>query len=402
MDQKVDQLLDEVTFKIGTLHQARKYFSAQLAPEFRIFDYLRTDEMGLSRCIASLLDPKGKHGQGSVFLDAFLKTIGSAAAWATNTAKCEVSKERQANGKRRIDIYLNLQNGVIGIENKPWASDQDHQLADYAAFIKKDAGNRFWLLLFLSNRDPSDDSIKPDERRKMEQDGQFVRLNYAELIEWLDICAGNSRAATVRIFIEELAQFVREDINGELDMSDEVEVHNAILKSAENLGSAFQIYSSMDNLKRKLLKKFQGNLKEKLKLHNMELDWGLEGWQAYSGFIIQFDETQQSLNLRFEFDQANLNGFLWGIRRRNEDYNNPLVWDEVNKLMSADFGSAKSSKWWPWYSELPNQEFHEEMKNWRTSAEPWISIENESLVEKICNLALRVREVFKNAPHILR
>ena len=65
--QEIEELLKDVAFKMGTLREARNRFSAQLAPEFSIFDYLRTDEMGLSKCIASLLDPKGTHGQGSVF-----------------------------------------------------------------------------------------------------------------------------------------------------------------------------------------------------------------------------------------------------------------------------------------------------------------------------------------------
>lgn len=75
MTQQIEQLLSEVRFKIGTLREARNRFADQLVPEFRIFDYLRTDEMGLSRCIANLLNPKGEHGQGSIILDAFLNKI---------------------------------------------------------------------------------------------------------------------------------------------------------------------------------------------------------------------------------------------------------------------------------------------------------------------------------------
>jgi PD-(D/E)XK nuclease superfamily len=139
----------EVRFKIGTLREARNRFADQLAPEFRIFDYLRTDEMGLSRCIASLFDPKGKHGQGSFFLDAFLKILSDKSGWEANAKDfLKVELEKQANGQRRIDIYLEFKNGIIGIENKPWASDQDTQLTDYATYLEKTAGNKDWLLVF--------------------------------------------------------------------------------------------------------------------------------------------------------------------------------------------------------------------------------------------------------------
>lgn len=55
MTQQIEELLNDVGFRLATLKEARSRFSDQLAPEFRIFDYLRTDEMGLSTCIASLL-----------------------------------------------------------------------------------------------------------------------------------------------------------------------------------------------------------------------------------------------------------------------------------------------------------------------------------------------------------
>jgi len=108
MAQQIKELLNDVGFRLATLKEAKSRFSDQLAPEFRIFDYLRTDEMGLSTCIASLLDPNGKHGQGSVFLNAFLKNIGAEEDWAVNTKNCRVSTEKQVNGQRRIDIFLGV------------------------------------------------------------------------------------------------------------------------------------------------------------------------------------------------------------------------------------------------------------------------------------------------------
>ena len=39
----------------------------KLAPRFNNLDYLRDDELGLSRIIADLLNPKASHGQGVLF-----------------------------------------------------------------------------------------------------------------------------------------------------------------------------------------------------------------------------------------------------------------------------------------------------------------------------------------------
>lgn len=403
---QVEQLLGDVSFGMGTLRTARKRFSAQLAPEFRIFDYLRTDEMGVSQCIADLLDPNGKHGQGSVFLDAFLRNLGPSATWATSGELFKVSTEEQANGQRRIDIYLQFGNGIIGIENKPWAGDQDQQLSDYADHLRKAAGVNNWLLIYLSNRDPSESSIKKDKLKNLIDSNQFIQCDYAMVIEWLEACAYKAKALVVRIFIEELAKFIRMDINGELDMSEEHEINNIICQSPSNLSSAFQILKAMDGVKKELLNKFRSELESRLGMNGMKLGWGLENWQAYSGFIVQFGEFPQSLNLRFEFDQTNLSAFFWGIARCDKDYKDSQVWDEVNKLMSAKFGSGKFSEWWPWYVDLPDHEFSSAMKNWRVSEEPWVSImasdQDENLAGKITDLALRVREVFKDHFHVLR
>ena len=42
---------------------------------FNPFQFLRTDEMGLSKILAFLLEPKETHGQGDLFLNSFLKFI---------------------------------------------------------------------------------------------------------------------------------------------------------------------------------------------------------------------------------------------------------------------------------------------------------------------------------------
>ena len=119
MPLKIDALLDEISFNVGTLRQAKQRFSDQLAPEFSIFDYFRSDEMALSNCLAGMLDPNGRHGQGNIFLRAFFETIFHEKKWTINFDYCKVVTEKQANGQRRIDIYLEFMGCIIGIENKP-------------------------------------------------------------------------------------------------------------------------------------------------------------------------------------------------------------------------------------------------------------------------------------------
>ena len=333
---------------------------------------------------------------------AFLKKFGSEPTWVSTSEDCEVVTEKLANGQRRIDIYLKFQNaGIIGIENKPWAGDQDCQLSDYAAFIKKEAGNRKWLLLYLSNSDPGENSITTDERKKLEDSGEFLRLSYADVIDWLTDCACQSKALVVRIFIEELAKFIRMNINGELDMSEAKAVSSTILGPPNYIDSAFQITNGMAGVKKELLNKFQIELQASLRLHGLKLDWDLLSWKAYAGFNIQFAEFPQCMNLRFQFEQSDLKAFFWGIHNSSQDYNAKTV-EEIKRLMGNNYSSTKVDlPAWPCYLELPNNRLCTEMKNWSNSATPWISIHDGSLVTIISDIAVQVRDVFKEHMNLL-
>ncbi|CAE6516631.1 conserved hypothetical protein [Nitrosomonas nitrosa] len=392
---KVNSLLKQVTFATATLNEARERFSDRLAPEFSIFDYLRTDEIGLSRCIASLLDPKGTHGQKNVFLEAFLARLN----WPANIEIRSIELEKQVNGQRRIDIYLRFENGeIIGVENKPWAGDQKNQLSDYAAFIEKEAGGHRWCLIYLSNYDPSGDSGIKDKQEVLENEGKFIRLSFPAIIEWLEECACKSKALVVRMFIEELTKFIRSNVNGKLEMSEENEIKNIVLASSETLASAFHISSAMTKVKEALLKEFRDEIKKKLEDKGFELIWDdalSNGWKSCSGFNIKF-KKEHKLFLRFEFNASGLNDFFWGIARESKFIKkDEIIWNQINAVMNDRFGSgSKPEEHWPWWSHIDRKEFSQAYRNWYSSETPWIAIKEKKLADEIVKLAVHVHSAF--------
>lgn len=392
----VNELLTQVAFRIGTLRVARNRFSAQLAPSFNLFRYMRTDEMGVSKVVADMLNPKGSHGQGRVFLQAFAKKI--EREWIASTDDWRVVTEQQANGQRRIDIYLASPAGVVGIENKPWAGDQNQQLSDYADYLKSKAINKEWLLIYLSNSEPSEHSISTTKREELAESRNFVCMDYQDLGIWLDDCAAQTRALAVRVFIEEFAKFIRVNINGELDMSEELEVIGEIRKSAANIGSAFHISNAMNSLKRELLQLFQDDLKTKLGKIGFRLEWdqGMNrGWGSCVGFGVKF--TEQDKYLRIELEGSGWNKTLWGIRRDSDSVpKDDSTWKSIDNVMRTQFGDGKQSEWWPWYSYVPDAEFDEEYKNWASSEKPWIEMLDGVLADKIVALSERVHRVFED------
>ncbi|ALQ49823.1 PD-(D/E)XK nuclease family protein [Nitrosomonas ureae] len=398
MQEKINSLLKEVTFKVATLNEARERFADRLAPGFSIFDYLRTDEIGLSRCIADLLNPKGKHGQKEVFLEEFLKLLKlEKIKWSGNTKIKSVRLEEQANDQRRIDILLKFESGeIIGIENKPWAGDQENQLSDYASFIEKEAAGNDWRLIYLSNNEPSDHSgAKKEVIKKAVSEEKFVRLNYSTIVEWLEDCACKSKALIVRLFIEELAKFIRMSVNGELEMSEENEIRNLILSLPQNIESAFHVSIVLRKVKEKLLKEFHDDLEKKLKDEGFVLVWDDAIWKSGYGFNVKFNEEQKFL-LRFEFQASELGSLDWGIMQEDGSMKrDDVIWNKINEVMSDQFGSSgKKSERFPWWNRINKKEFSDEYRSWSSSAAPWMSIKKEELAGKFFELANRVHKAF--------
>jgi len=400
-------LLQGVAFNIGTLRAAKKRFSDRLAPEFSIFDYTRSDEMALSNCLAGLLDPQGKHGQGSLFLREFIQTLCPDTTWIRNYERCDVNTEKQANGQRRIDVHLGFEEGVIGIENKPWAGDQNRQLFDYAKYLEHSATGKQWLLLYLCNDQPSEESIPKTIRESLLQSGNYVSFNYTQLVEWLEVCQAKTKALNVRIFIEEVVKFVRININGELEMSEENETCKTILASKENLGAAFDIYKAMDGVKHDLLTKFRDDLKGELAVHKFQLVWddSMENnWKTSSGFGVKF-HSSQDLYLRFEFEGAGLYRLFWGIRRERElTKKDATRWGLVADQIAGQYGVGGMSEWWPWWSTSTRELFNREVRDWGKENLPWEMMMQQgegSLARRISEMACSVQKVFSEKAFLL-
>lgn len=391
-------LLNDTRLKLSALQEARSRFSAQLAPEFSIFDYLRNDEMGLSSCIASLLNPKGTHGQDRIFLELFLKSIGDNANWAKGKNVTRTETEKVTNGLRRIDVFIGFENGVIGIENKPWAVDQDKQLSDYADYLEKYSTNGNWLLVYFGNSDPSEYSISPE--KIVEIKGHYHQLNYRLLSDWLDACAGKCKSLVVRIFIEELIKYIRININREPDMSESVELKKLILSTENNLESAFHLSNSMIDVKRELMAIFRNDLDSALKKLNFTLLWNTNldtNWVAHIGFAIEFHRSHKVL-LKFQFEASGLYNMDWGVCLKDNGVIDATKFKKIKECMDAEFRVGKSSgEKWPWYLSNLTEDVGTPLRNWGDDPAPWVMIKNKELVNHIIRIAERVNNALIKA-----
>lgn len=116
-----------------------------------------------SAMIAELLNPKGSHGQGDLFLKLFLERFFEKSE-IENTNKAQVYVETSYGNNGRVDIEIILNDHYIIIENKVDAGDQPEQLkrySDIAENVKKYAKDKYSLLYLTKyGREPSEESLK--------------------------------------------------------------------------------------------------------------------------------------------------------------------------------------------------------------------------------------------------
>lgn len=194
------------------------------APRFNVFGLLGVSENQLSRLFASLLNPKGPHGQGTLFLEHFLDILGASLpqssivqsmkdAWISERQEVKVSIERTTvalEDRRRMDIELSGAGFALMIENKPWAGDQRNQLADYAKHLRLRYGGKF-IIVYLSGGGvaPSKHSIALEEQKSLVADGSFAMLSYrTQVHKWLTDTTDKSQAPVVSATLKAAAAYI--------------------------------------------------------------------------------------------------------------------------------------------------------------------------------------------------
>lgn len=146
-----------------------------------------------SNFIAELLNPKGSHFMGAVFLKAFLNQINYDTD--LDISSVTVHKEfhigkREATKGGRIDILIKDKLGnYLSIENKIYASDQDNQLIRYYNY-KKGKNTLYYLTLFGSEASKESTEYKDDNDTIALKSGEeYQCLSYAtDILDWLGVC----------------------------------------------------------------------------------------------------------------------------------------------------------------------------------------------------------------------
>ena len=149
---QIQDLLEHLCVQLPQLDAETHGIQMFGAPGMNVFSMFEPDERRVTNILADLLNPKGRHGQGNLFLNAFLSATDLPEAKRQDHVAVVVD-DATSNG-RLVDITVSTPGALLGIEVKLWARQQTNQLQDYFDHLKKKAQGRPTELIFLADQDP--------------------------------------------------------------------------------------------------------------------------------------------------------------------------------------------------------------------------------------------------------
>ncbi len=326
--------------------------------DFNIFEVLsvQTDEVKICRVLHELLNPKGSHGKGDLYLKYFIVDVLKIQNFTYNDVV--VHREYLLSNLRRIDIVIENGTYFIPIEVKINAEDQEAQCYDYYQVAKN--SNVYYLTKY--GYSPTDFSAKGLTYNGSGYD-EVTEISFErDILDWLVKCLNHNetqKSIAVKVAIEQLTETVRKITNQEFKEK-YMDIEKLIISSPENIKSAFEIENSLKLSKINLLNKVFMTLEKKLKEKGMQkIDlWDYDGSRInnfYDGnskrpglsYLIEKD-IKPNINLvfRIEIDENIYCGFCTPLH--NERKGKQI--DDVKDLITV---SPRFDDWWIYSEYLP-------------------------------------------------
>jgi hypothetical protein len=396
--QQVQNLLNEVNSKIQSLETAKSLYSEQLAPDFQVFDFVNTSENGLSWIIANLLNPKGTHGQKTLFLEQFIRIclpyIQNNTVWQNyleNLTQTEVETEATTwanRAYRRMDIYLsariNSETFGICIENKPYANEQENQLADYFLELENRKLSQKHLVYLCEYGEPSNYSVTKDVLESWIKNQLISFVTYSQLVVWLTECKKDCQNHSVTEFLNQFIKFIQKQFMGVDDMNEQEMILNSMLQDQQTITSSIKISLNIFEMKRRLITKLLNELKLISNNKSYTVEAGnLTGNNKYESILFKIPNNELYISIEFQGTWFNMPALCIMVNDK-EKINieeRKLVFEAIrNEIRNKKI--ASSDKYYAWYSM--------DINDWWSETKPWEMIQNGDMAKMI------IAEVDKN------
>ncbi|VEI57523.1 Uncharacterised protein [Pasteurella multocida] len=314
----------------------------QYSPDFNPFQFMKTDEDGLSEILAFLLSPKEKHGQGCLFIRKFLALLNLDECFAS-TDSFEVQLHKRTFLGRVHDIFIEGYNNdrglewVMSIESKlRGAREQAEQVGHYIDDLKKYQRKSFMIFLPNIEREPSSVSTEIWDAEKQAKRAKVITPDF--LIQWLNACSENEEGNEVcsNGKITDFIHYFKTFLEGEYFMAEQNKselIQNLLDKKDFN---SLEMLMCLFEQKYEIYTQLSENLKTHL---NNKLTEQFPGWELkqvnneHSIFPIYF--RNQSFPFSFCFENRKNGTVYWAIRINDDKL------DEANRRYATVFDSIR-------------------------------------------------------------
>lgn len=412
--ENLQNLLNKVNAKVQALETAKQLYGEQLAPNFLVFDFVNTNEIGLSWILACLLDPKGTHGQKTLFLESFIKIClpnihnHENKIWQkylANLSKTNVKTEDTTTASqsyRRMDIYLfaTIDNERFGIciENKPYTGDQSDQLTDYYTELENRHLTHKHIVYLSEYGEPSECSVKPDLLEIWRNDKAFSHVTYTQLVEWLTECKKECQNHSVTEFINQFIKFIQKQFMGVEDMNEQDEILKVIRSDADNIRSAIRISSNIDKIKENLMKEFISQLESKSKDKPYHVEtMGIYPKSRYQNIQFKINGLTD-FDIRIQFEDTNYSALFIGIATIDDSQINSEKYRKIAEVIKDNQHQLpknvilEGNCWCAWHDLEPT--------HWDNNPEVWAEIPKGTLSDSVIKEVDKLHEILK-ANHLL-
>jgi PD-(D/E)XK nuclease superfamily protein len=243
------------------------------SPAFSVFDYIEPDENCLSDILADLLDPQGPHGQGTLFLEEFLQMAGLNLKPTPENTKVRREDTTTFLAKsRRIDFTVEVGLFGVGVENKPWASDLEEQVASYIEHLAKNYEAKGYCMIYLSGDGHPLQSLDEKTQCRLKEEGRFRVVPYTaepSLREWLKTCLARCHSARVCVFLDDFTSFIDDRFgmssqdNKRKNMETDVVVNHAMSGNA-NMALFLEVVKAFNAVANRIISEFTKELAGRL------------------------------------------------------------------------------------------------------------------------------------------
>lgn len=318
--------------------------------EFNIFTLIRPKENAISRVLANLFSPLGSHRQGHKYLDDFLTVLRSrlpaniqTLEWMDGSSWKSVKCEEATPSGRRLDVVLRFSGGIIGIENKPWGADQHAQLTDYSAYLRAQ-NQENWLLLYLSNWEPSETSIAAAVAEEWRRQGKLVRLSFFGLASWIEQCASANCSHSVQTSLRDFGKYVRTSINYEIMSFEPQSKIAALITEPDAFETALAVFNAVLHVKRGRFAHLRDNLTRAAEIRGWTLKWCMDPLSKDNYFSFT-SARLPGKTIQFEWATSELKQFSWGLNGVGVET------QREHQLLTEALGPGKIDPNWPWWQE---------------------------------------------------